>query len=128
MLPNSEHLSLHKTEYQMAHKQVRLANCVHWDRHRGDKVYMDKLKLSVTDLPFTLRHVVLRFTDGPAIDLSIYDMDRIVMEYLRQRGVKRPSQVLKLPKCTAPPACDFLVPNPAPSKSRRSVARRATRR
>jgi hypothetical protein len=111
----------------MSKKAIRLANSVHWNRERGDKVYLDGLHHAVTDFPFTLRQVILRFNDGPAIDLSIYDMDRIAIEYLRQRGIKRPAHILKLPTSKVPPACDFLVPAAMLPKKERSASRRSRR-
>jgi hypothetical protein len=115
----------------MAQRAITLSNCVHWDRSRGDKVYMDRLHLAISDVWFVMRQVSLRFEDGPAIDLSIYDMDRIVLSYLRKRGIKTPPRLLRITEVTtsvAPDsaASDASTSNPTGPDS--SGARRSTKR
>ncbi len=94
----------------MTAKVIKLRNTIHWDREKGDKVYLDSLRLSVVQFPFATRQVFVRFANGPDLDLSAFDMDRLVLEYLRLRGVRVPVKLCKLAKTKAPPACDFVVP------------------
>lgn len=95
-------------------KLLKLNNTVHWDPKEGDKVYLRNVYLAISPFPFDVRQVVLRFrgglADGPALDACLVDIDRLVVAYLKLRGVKPPSRLCKLAKAKAPPACDFVVP------------------
>ncbi len=75
---------------------VQLRNTIWWDRHEDDKVHMDSLRIVLGAWPFETRQVFLRFVDGPEIDLSFFDMDRIAVEYLGMRGVELPPEVQNL--------------------------------
>lgn len=90
----------------MGKKIIRLANAVHWDNRIGDKQYLESVQLVVTQHPFAMRQVFIRFSGGPAIDLSIYDMDRFVKAYLTLRGLKTPIGRTRSKK---PFRCDFSV-------------------
>jgi hypothetical protein len=90
---------------------IELANTVFWSPIEQDKVYLKDVHIAIGDFPFTLRLVFVRFGDGPALDFSIFDMDRLAIEYLRMRGVKLPKNVRMLTQGEPPPQCDFLVPN-----------------
>ena len=71
----------------MASNEFELRNSVYWDRNRdGNKVYLRRLKIAVESLPFVSRQVHLRFINGPALDLSVFDMDRLVHEFERLRS------------------------------------------
>jgi hypothetical protein len=94
----------------MKEKMFQIGNAIWWDRCEDDKVYMDSLCIMIVDLPFVTRHVHLRFTAGPELDLSFFDMDRIAVEYLGMRGVELPLEVRNLINVKCPPPCDFLVP------------------
>lgn len=91
--------------------EFALANTIHWDPNKGDKVYLESIYLTVTDFPFDMRKVILRFAKGPKIDLSTFDMDRIAIEYLKMRGAKLPAIVSSLANAKPPPQCDFIVPS-----------------
>jgi hypothetical protein len=69
----------------MAKKVLPLRNAVYWDPACGDKVYVEEAQVSLVQLPFATRQVFLRFADGPDLDLSIHDMDRLVAVYLELR-------------------------------------------
>jgi hypothetical protein len=90
--------------------QVRLGNTVYRGTRTEEKVYIDSVRLAVARLPFAMRQVFLRFADGPGLDFTTADMDRIVIEYLKLRGVKLPPQILALAEVPLPQAGDFLVP------------------
>ncbi len=66
----------------MNEKTIQLGNTIWWDRCEDDKVYMDKLRIILPGFPFATRQVCLRFDAGPELDLSLFDMDRIAVEYL----------------------------------------------
>jgi hypothetical protein len=100
----------------MNKKMLQLANTIWWDRHEDDKVYMDDLRIVLTEFPFATRQVCLRFAAGPDLDLSLYDMDRIAVEYLGMRGVRLPPEVQNLTNAKSPPQCDFVVPKDLVSK------------
>ena len=95
----------------MSKTEIALANTVHWDPRKADKVYMESLYLAITDFPFHMRQVSLCFRKGPELDLSIVDMDRIAIKYLTLRGVKLPAKVRDLANAEPPPQRDFVVPN-----------------
>ena len=94
----------------MATKVIEFRNTIHWDHQRGDKVYLDKVQISLKQFPFAMRQVFLRFANGPELDFSTFDMDRLVLEYLMLRGVRLPDDLCNLINAKAPPACDFVVP------------------
>ena len=94
----------------MNEKTVLLANTIWWNRCEDDKVYLDRLRIVLIEFAIATRQVFLRFVAGPELDLSIVDMDRIAVEYLRMRGVELPAEVQNLTNATPPPPCDFLVP------------------
>jgi hypothetical protein len=96
--------------------EFALANTIHWDPKEGDKVYLERIYFTVTDFPFDMRKVILRFANGPKIDLSIVDMDRIAIEYLKMRGAKLSAKVRNLVNAAPPPRCDFVVPGHLASK------------
>jgi hypothetical protein len=104
----------------MKEKIVQLSNTIWWDRYEDDKVCMARLRIVITELPFATRQVCLRFDAGPELDLSIFDMDRITVEYLGMRGVELSSEVQSLTKAKCPPPCDFLVPKDVVSMLSRS--------
>jgi hypothetical protein len=101
---------------------VQLSNTIWWDHHEDDKVYMDRLRIVMIDLPFAMRQVCLRFALGPELDLSFFDMDRIAVEYLEMRGVELSREVQDLRKAKCPPPCDFLVPMDVVSMLSRSFS------
>ena len=90
---------------------IQLGNTIHWDPQAGDKVYLEKVYLAIDSFRFATRHVFLRFAGGPKLDACVVDMDRLVLAYLKLRGVKPPRQLCELAKCQPPPAADFIVPN-----------------
>jgi hypothetical protein len=90
---------------------VKLANAVWRVRDEPDKVFVEKVHLGITEFPFHIRQVLLRFTKGPELDLSIVDMDRIAVEYFKLRGIDLPSEVRDLAQAPLPPRCDFVVPS-----------------
>ena len=94
----------------MKEKVFQLGNTIWWDRYEDDKVYMDALRLRIVELPFATRQVFLRFADGPELDLSFFDMDRIAVEYLRMRGIELPPEVQNIVDARRPPSCDFSIP------------------
>jgi hypothetical protein len=96
---------------------IKLANTICWDRSQGDKVYLDHAQISIVQFPFATRQVFLRFVSGPELDFSILDMDRLVVEYLKMRGVKLQCEVRELTNAESPPRCDFVVPNSIMAKS-----------
>ena len=96
--------------------EFALANTIHWDPTEGDKVYLESIYLTVTDFPFDMRKVILRFAKGPKLDFAIVDMDRIAIEYLKLRGMSLPPDDSDLTKADSPPRCDFVVPNHLASK------------
>lgn len=115
----------------MTSKVIELRNTIHWDRQKGDKVYLDKVRLTLKQFPFALRQprvrplcqlIFLRFADGPGMDSCTFDMDRLVLEYLKLRGVKPPIKLCNLTKAKKPIRCDFIVPRrllPSPDSCRR---------
>ncbi len=94
----------------MTRKVVELRNTIHWDHQKDDKVYLHSVQLSLKQFPFAMRQVFLRFVDGPGLDLSTFDMDRLVLEYLKLRGVRLPVDLCNLTNAKAPAGCDFVVP------------------
>jgi len=109
----------------MKKRNIKLCNTVDWDPRNPDKVYLECLQIAVGGHWFEMRQVFLRFIDGPRIDLSTYDADRIVAAYLRLRGLKPPSGLARGPKSVP---CDFEVPGAAlrsmlPSAGRAKKAR-----
>jgi hypothetical protein len=106
----------------MGKRRIRLCNSVFWDRTKPDKVYMNFVQMAIVRFPFACRQVYLRFVDGPALDLSIYDLDRLVATYLRLRGIKPPSV---LGKSAKPGPFTFSIPsNLARAMRPRSCRRR----
>ena len=94
----------------MTTKVVELRNTIHWDRQKDDKVYLQSVQLSFNQFPFAMRQVFLRFVNGPKLDFSTFDMDRLVLEYLKLRGVRPPVELCNLANAKAPAGCDFVVP------------------
>lgn len=90
---------------------IKLYNTVHWDPRAGDKVYLDSAHLVIDSFRLATRNVILRFADGPGLDICLVDMDRLVLAYLKLRGVKPPRKLEELAKGVGPPRCDFIVPN-----------------
>ncbi len=90
---------------------IPLSNSVFRDLLRDDKVYMDSVQITIADFPFATRQVIVRFADGPDLDLATADMDRIAIAYLVARGLKLPPRVLKLMKAEASPKGDVHLPS-----------------
>ena len=90
---------------------IKLNNTIHWDSDKGDKVYLKSVQVSIVPSPFDTRHAFLRFSDGPALDFPLVDLDRFVLAYLELRGVKPPRKLCELASRKAPPPVDFIVPN-----------------
>src|SRR5207247_10732477 len=67
---------------------IKLDNTIHWDPNEGDKVYLKSVQVSIVPWPFDTRHALLRFSGGPALDFCVVDLDRLVLAYLKLRGVK----------------------------------------
>jgi hypothetical protein len=105
----------------MSAKVVELKNTIHWDHQKDDKVYLDKVKLSLNQFPFAIRQVSLRFANGPEFEFSTFDMDRLVLEYLKLRGVRLPDDLCNLTNAKAPPGCDFVVPREVMRSSQSST-------
>jgi hypothetical protein len=89
---------------------IELANTVCRDPNDGAKIYLDQVAFMVRQLPFATRQVLLRFSEGPELDLALIDMDRIAIEYLKMRGVTLPPEASELANATPPPKGDFVVP------------------
>jgi hypothetical protein len=89
----------------MNYRTIDLANTIHWDQEADDKAYMESVRLTVALLPFANRQVFVRFVDGPALDLSIWDMDHLMRAYQDLR-----ESVAKEVVVQKPPPCDFTVP------------------
>ena len=87
-----------KQARRIVRKTIKLFNAVARDYQIGEKVYMEEVSLAVGGCWFELRKVFLRFLNGPAIDLSIEDMDRLVAAYLRLRGIGLPNELTKRKK------------------------------
>ena len=101
----------------MKKRVIKLGNAIFWDRHEGDKVYMDKLQIVIHQFPFDIRQVFVRFASGPALDFSIVDMDRLAVAYLAMRGVELSTEVRDLAKAKPAPWGDFVVPKRLMPKS-----------
>lgn len=112
------------TEENTRKELIKLYNTIHWDRHAGDKVYLQNVQLAISNFPFQCRQVHLRFAGGPDLDACLVDMDRLVLGYLKLRRVRPPRQLCKLAEATPPPPADFLIPGhlaaklPRPQSSR----------
>src|SRR3990172_53522 len=91
----------------MSKQILELKNSVYWSRKNGDKVYIEAVQIAFDQCPFANRQVIVQFEDGPMVDLSIYDMDRLVAAYLSLRGLVPPTE---LNESKAPDQCDFTVP------------------
>jgi hypothetical protein len=89
---------------------IDLANSISRDRNEPDKVYLNRAQIVIDQFPFAMRQVLIRFSPGPSLDFSIFDMDRLALEYLKMRGVKLPNAVSKLANAKTPVKCDFVVP------------------
>lgn len=90
----------------MSRQSVELANVIYWDRAAGDKVYIDSVQLAIDEHSFANRQVFVRFAYGPDLDLSIWDMDRLVAAYQSLRE----ATPLVQDHSTRPDKCDFSVP------------------
>ncbi len=92
----------------MNESTLDLSNVVHCDFVADDYVYLDWARITIWQETFVTRHVHIRFrNDGPKLDLSIYDMDRIVMAYLTLRGIASPPE-LETAARPKPERCDFM--------------------
>ena len=105
MLPNSEQRKIEMkrgnqgpVSPNITRKTIKLFNSVAWPCQITEKTYMDDVNLAVGGFWFEVRKVFLRFSRGPAIDLSTEDMDRLVAAYLRIRGIELPGELTKRKK------------------------------
>lgn len=71
---------------------------------------MGTVHVAIHQFPFATRQVFLRFANGPELDLSFFDMDRLAVEYLKLRGIKLSAQVCDLAKAVPPVQADFMLP------------------
>ena len=78
----------------MSRQTIELANVIIWDRNADDKVYVEEVGIAIEQFPFTNRQVFVRFAEGPALDLSIWDMDRLVAAYQSLRQSASLTQVM----------------------------------
>src|SRR6185369_6998731 len=95
--------------WSMDHIRIELINTVCRDLKNGDKEYTRSVHISLRQLPFETRQVLLRFARGPELDFSLFDMDRLAVEYLRLRGVTLPQDGRELTSVRPPPLGDFLI-------------------
>jgi hypothetical protein len=105
----------------MSKKTIKFRNAIFWDRNKGDKVYMENLRMVVEQFPFATRQVLMRFASGPDLDLSVFDMDRIAVAYLKLRGITLPAELSDLTNAAPPPRGDFVVPTRLMSGTLRKV-------
>src|SRR5262245_60940330 len=91
----------------MDKRSIKLENAVFWNGEADDKVYMSDAQIVLDDHQYAIRLVIFRFQGGPAIDMSIYDADRLIAVYLELRGITTPPG---LSESTKPNNCDFRVP------------------
>ncbi|CAN5434766.1 hypothetical protein BH10PLA2_BH10PLA2_36710 [soil metagenome] len=94
----------------MATLTLPLANTTVRSRNDEEKDYREVVRLSVEDKSFRARLVSLHFPEGPELNFSTFDMDRIAIEYLKLRGIKPTSAMSKLLDAPPPPRCSFIVP------------------
>jgi hypothetical protein len=98
-------------ESDMKKQQLQLANTIWWNHDMDDKVYLDNVQMVIAERPFATRQVLLRFASGLQLDLSLFDMDHLAVEYLTLRGIQLSSELRELTNAKPPPKCDFVVPN-----------------
>lgn len=67
---------------------ITLKNAVRFDHN--DKRYVVTADVGVFELPFITRQVLLKFEGVAKLELSIYDMDRLVGAYLSLRQIPVP--------------------------------------
>ena len=79
-------------------KTIKLFNAVVWACQITEKTDLDVVNLCVGGFWCETRKVFLRFSSGPAIDLTTEDMDRLVAAYLRIRGIDLPRELTKRKK------------------------------
>jgi hypothetical protein len=103
----------------VAQELVKLANTTIAETNH--KLYLERVAVSLLDLPFANRQVFLRFADGPALDMSSYDMDRLAITYLTMRGIKLPAKTRALLEAEPPSACDSSVPKKLAAKLKRTM-------
>lgn len=94
----------------MSKTLIHLANTICWHWHADDKDYISTVHVAIHQFPFATRQVFLRFANGPELDLSFFDMDRLAVEYLKLRGIKLSAQVCDLTKAVPPVQADFMLP------------------
>lgn len=66
-------------------KLVDLDNTILWDRKSDRKAYVEIVNVAVGGAKFESRQVRLRFKDGPEMDFTVFDMNRLVDAYLKLR-------------------------------------------
>lgn len=112
----------------MKRKSVVLASTLFWDSSRNQNVPTEKVFV-IIERRFPGREVLLRFLDGPELDLSFCDMDRLVARYLQLRGVTLPFKTEDFGRCD--PTLQRRWPTPHVNKGRtsqRGVPQKESRR
>ena len=96
------------SESVMNESVLDLSNVVLCDFVADDYAYLGSVRIAIWQEAFVTRHVLIGFSDdGPKLDLSIYDMDRIVMAYLTLRGIASPAELGTAARPN-PERCDFM--------------------
>jgi hypothetical protein len=94
----------------MATLTLPLANTTVRRSDNEERDYREFVRLRVDEKSFAIRVISLNFPDGPELNLSTFDMDRVAIEYLKLRGLELSPTITKLLNAEPPPRCSFIVP------------------